>query len=95
MADLEESKDLDTMKVEELVGSLQTYELFLPQPKKKNLPLKTSKKKVIVSSDEEIGNLALLANKFRKFFIFKKWNNGNTSLDLTERSKGNSSGSSQ
>lgn len=31
---IERSKDLDYMKVEELVGSLQTYEHTLPQPKK-------------------------------------------------------------
>jgi hypothetical protein len=29
----EESKDLEKMKIEELVESLQTYELFLPQLK--------------------------------------------------------------
>lgn len=34
---IKESKDLDTMKVEELVGSLQTYKLTLPQPKKVSL----------------------------------------------------------
>ncbi len=31
---IKESKDLDTMKIEELVGSLRTYEFSLPQPKK-------------------------------------------------------------
>ncbi|CAI9782632.1 unnamed protein product [Fraxinus pennsylvanica] len=31
---IEESKDLDSVKVEELVGSLQPYELTLAQPKK-------------------------------------------------------------
>jgi hypothetical protein len=29
-----QSQDLETMKVEELVGSLQTFELLLPKPKK-------------------------------------------------------------
>jgi hypothetical protein len=31
---IEESKDLDEMKIEELVGSLQTYEYSLPPVKK-------------------------------------------------------------
>jgi len=31
---IEESKDLEEMKIEELVGSLQTYELSLPPVKK-------------------------------------------------------------
>jgi hypothetical protein len=37
----EENNNLDNMKVEELVGSLSTYEWSLPQPKKKTLALKT------------------------------------------------------
>jgi hypothetical protein len=31
---IEESKDLDNMKIEEFVGSLLTYEFFLPPVKK-------------------------------------------------------------
>ena len=39
---IEESKDLDDIKVQELIGSLQTYEMSLPtQQKSKSLPLKT------------------------------------------------------
>ena len=39
---IEESKDLDDIKVQELIGSLQTYELSLPtQRKRKSLALKT------------------------------------------------------
>ena len=39
---IEESKDLNEIKVQELIGSLQTYELSLPnQRKSKSLALKT------------------------------------------------------
>jgi hypothetical protein len=39
---IEEIKDLDDMKIEKLVSSLQTYEFSLPQPKKnKSMALKT------------------------------------------------------
>jgi hypothetical protein len=42
------------MKIEELVGSLQTYEYSLPPVRKaKTISLKASKKKSRVSSDEE------------------------------------------
>ena len=44
---IEESKDLDEIKVQELIGSLQTYELSLPnQRKSKSLALKTNNEKV-------------------------------------------------
>jgi hypothetical protein len=43
---IEESKDLDNMKIAEVAGSLQTYEFSLPQPKKnKSIALKTVRKK--------------------------------------------------
>lgn len=39
---IEESKYLDSIKVEELIGSLQTYELTLDKPiKDKSMALKT------------------------------------------------------
>jgi hypothetical protein len=66
---IEESKDLEEMKIEELVGSLQTYELFLPPVKKlKTIALKASKKKVEASSgddsEEEEKVVAMLAKNF-------------------------------
>jgi hypothetical protein len=51
---IEESKDLEEMKIEKLVGSLQTYELSLPPVKKlKTIALKASKKNVEVSSRDD------------------------------------------
>ena len=46
---IEESKDLDDIKVQELIGSLQTYEMSLPnQRKSKYLALKTINEKLEV-----------------------------------------------
>jgi len=66
---IEESKDLESMKIEELVRSLQTYEYFLPPVKKtKAISLKASKKKARVSyekdSDNEEDAMAMLAKNF-------------------------------
>ena len=44
---IEESNDLDDIKVQELVGLLQTYELSLPtQRKSKSLALKTINERI-------------------------------------------------
>ena len=54
---IKESKDLDDIKVQELIGSLQTYELSLPtQRKSKSLALKTINERLEVhdSSDEDV-----------------------------------------
>ena len=51
---IEESKDLDDIKVQELIGSLQTYELSLPdQRKSKSLALKTVNEMVDVHDSSE------------------------------------------
>ena len=74
---IEESKDLDDIKVQELIGSLQTYELSLPsQRKSKSLALKMINERVEAhdSSDEDVvdKDVAYLVNNFRKFLKFKK-----------------------
>ena len=54
---IEESKDLDDVKVQEPIGSLQTYELSLPsQRKSKSLALKTTNERVEAhdSSDADV-----------------------------------------
>jgi hypothetical protein len=66
---IEESKDLEEMKIEELVGSLQTYDLSLPPVKKlKTISLKASKKKVEASSEDDSEDeekvVAMLAKNF-------------------------------
>ena len=74
---IEESKDLDDIKVQELIGSLQTYELSLPsQRKSKSLALKTINERIEShdSLDEDVVNkdVAYLVKNFRKFMKFKK-----------------------
>ena len=66
---IEESKDLDDIKVQELIGSLQTYELSLPnQRKSKSLFLKTVNERVDVhdSSDDDVveNDVPYLAKNF-------------------------------
>jgi hypothetical protein len=78
---IEESKDLEEMKIEELVGSLQTYEYSLPPVRKaKTIALKASKaskKKSIVSSDEDSDvdedAVAMLAKNFECFMKNNKF----------------------
>ena len=51
---IEESKDLDEIKIQELIGSFQTYELRLPFHKlSKSLALKTITERMDDSSEED------------------------------------------
>ena len=74
---IEESKDIDDIKVQELIGSLQTYELSLPsQRKSKSLALKMINERVEAhdSSDEDVvdKDVAYFVKNFQKFLKFKK-----------------------
>ena len=74
---IEESKDLDEIKIEELISSLQKYELSLPsQRKNKSFALKMINERVEAqdSSDEDEveKEVVYLAKNFRKFLKFKK-----------------------
>ena len=73
---IEESKDLDDIKVQELIGSLQKYELSLPnQRKRKSFALKIVNERVDVhdpSDDDAVEkDVAYLAKNFQKFLKFK------------------------
>jgi hypothetical protein len=78
---IEESIDLKDMKIEELVGSLQTYEYSLPPVRKaKTIALKATKapkKKSRVSSDEDSDvdedAVAMLAKNFEWFMKNNKF----------------------
>ena len=64
---IEESKDLDEIKIQELIGSLQTYDLGLPSHKSsKSLALKTITERMDDSSEEDgVGkDVAFLAKNF-------------------------------
>ena len=74
---IEESKNLDDIKVQELIGSLQTYKLSLPsQRKSKSLALKMINKRVEAHNSLDVvvvdKDVAYLVKNFRKFLKFKK-----------------------
>jgi hypothetical protein len=71
---IEEIKDLEEMKIEELVRSLQTYDLSLPPVKKlKTIALKAPKKNVEASSEDDSEDeekaVAMLAKNFRRLMM--------------------------
>ena len=71
---------MDEIKIQELIGSLQTYELGLPSHKSsKSLALKTINERMGDSSDEDDveKEMAFLVKNFWKFLKIK--NNGKSS----------------
>jgi hypothetical protein len=89
---IEESKDLDEMKVEELVGSLLTYELSLPLVEKaKSIALKAAKGKSKISSNEETTDedgLTMFARNFSKLMKSKRLKNKRFSDNFQGNPKG-------
>ena len=90
---IEDSKNLSTLTLEELIGSLMTYELNMqrsePEPKKsKGIGLKASSHRHDTTSDDESSSkdaeeeLALLTRRMKK--IFKKHHP--TSFDYEKKS---------
>ena len=62
---IDESKDVDVMSLDELLGSLQTFKVCMkPKAKNKGLALKVVKEASSSDDDEE---MALFVRKFRKF----------------------------
>lgn len=94
--EIEENKDLDNMRIVELVGSLQTCEYTFSQAKKKSLfALKTVREE----SNESSGNytmsdnkeIAFYTRKFKNLFVSKKGKNQGKNKKTFEIFKGNSS----
>ena len=70
MAAITESKDVDSIPVDEFVGSLQSYELDLPKTSKsKSMALKSIDDVEVGGFDDELSttNMAYLAKNVRNF----------------------------
>lgn len=64
---IEESKYLEVMKLEELIGSLQTFEATIKEPiKNKDISLKVEEPSK--SNKDSDDDLTLVAKRFKKFF---------------------------
>ena len=104
---IKESKNLDEIKIQELIGSLQTYELGLPSHKSsKSLALKTITERLDKPSKEDDveKEVVFLAKNFQKFLKMndsgKPFNRGNFSSPKGDRKEfrkkyGNDSQSTQ
>ena len=70
MTAITESKDVDSIPVDELVGSLQSYELDIPKTSKsKSMALKSVDDVEVDEFDDELSatEIAYLAKNFRNF----------------------------
>ncbi|KAH9686889.1 hypothetical protein KPL70_014556 [Citrus sinensis] len=70
---IEEAKDLNVLPIDDLIGSLISYEEDLAaekghEEKKKNIALKVSKRESDEESKMDDEELAMLARRFRKFY---------------------------
>jgi hypothetical protein len=96
---IKESKDLDKMKIEELVGSLQTYEFSFPSIRKtKSIALKAAKEKSNNSSREDsddVDGFSLFARNFRKMMNSSDGKFRNKNVKSSENPKGDSTGTGQ
>ena len=82
---IEESRDVDSMRVEDLVGSLQTFEANFRQPQRnKSIAFNSIKDSVNEASDSDSEmspeDMAILVKKFKKFFK-KKQEGQSSSVD--------------
>jgi hypothetical protein len=96
---IDESKDLDAMKIEELVGSLQTYVFsLLPLRKTKSIALKAAKEKYNNSSYEDSNDedgFVLFARNFREMMNSSKGKVRNKNANTFENSKSDSTRTGQ
>ena len=82
---IEESKDLSTLSLEELIGSLMTYEINMKKnedesKKKKSIALKAlkiSQSSSDESDSDEQDDVAMITRQVRKFLKKKKRSQGN------------------
>ncbi|KAH9672866.1 hypothetical protein KPL70_017899 [Citrus sinensis] len=70
---IEEAKDLNVLPIDDLIGSLISYEEDLTaekghEEKKKNIALKASKRESDEENEMDDAELAMLARRFRKFY---------------------------
>ncbi|KAH9679895.1 hypothetical protein KPL71_026330 [Citrus sinensis] len=70
---IEKAKDLNTLPIDDLIGSLISYEEDLAaekrhEEKKKSIALKASKRESDEESEMDDEELAMLARRFRKFY---------------------------
>ena len=79
---IQEAKDLNTLALDELLGSLMTYELTQKQraqddeeTKRKPVAFKSTTQEDESSSEEDDGEMALITRKFKRF-MKKKWRGG-------------------